>query len=271
MDEFKGDDKSTTWDRTLVLQMAVKAVNDTAGPDGITPTLLVFGAFPRMSALDPPAPSIDSIPSKDDINQLNKCLQWQLDNHSKGLKLVKLDINKLRIIVFTDSSFANNKDYSSQIGFIIVLADDDHCNLIHWSSVKCRRITRSVIASELYAMAHGFDSACVLKDTLDKLFDKDEKGIPLIICIDSFSLYECLVKLSTTREKRLMIDLMSIRQAYERREIAEVRWIQGNKNPADSMTKHKGNKALDKIIETNKVDIQASGWVERTSVNEAGK
>jgi len=58
MDEFKENNKNTIWDRTLVLQMAVKAVNDTAGPDGITPTLLVFGAYPRMSALDPPAPSI---------------------------------------------------------------------------------------------------------------------------------------------------------------------------------------------------------------------
>ena len=38
--------------------MAVKAVNDTAGPDGLVPTLLVYGAYPRMSKLDPPAPSI---------------------------------------------------------------------------------------------------------------------------------------------------------------------------------------------------------------------
>ena len=38
--------------------MAVKAVNDTAGPDGLVPTLLVFGAYPRMVATDPPAPSI---------------------------------------------------------------------------------------------------------------------------------------------------------------------------------------------------------------------
>ena len=38
--------------------MAVKAVNNTAGPDGLVPTLLVYGAYPRMSKLDPPAPSI---------------------------------------------------------------------------------------------------------------------------------------------------------------------------------------------------------------------
>ncbi|KAI1001498.1 hypothetical protein K3495_g6700 [Podosphaera aphanis] len=41
-----------------ILQMAVKAVNDTAGPNGIVPTLLVFGAYPRMTESDPPAPSI---------------------------------------------------------------------------------------------------------------------------------------------------------------------------------------------------------------------
>jgi hypothetical protein len=38
--------------------MAVKAVNDTAGPDGLVPTLLVYGAYLWMSNLDPPAPSI---------------------------------------------------------------------------------------------------------------------------------------------------------------------------------------------------------------------
>src|SRR6267378_3464656 len=39
-------------------QMAVKAVNDSAGPDGIVPTLLVFGAYPRMTKDSPPSPSI---------------------------------------------------------------------------------------------------------------------------------------------------------------------------------------------------------------------
>ncbi|KAF1350556.1 hypothetical protein EJ07DRAFT_169093 [Lizonia empirigonia] len=41
-----------------LLQMAVKAVNDTAGPDGLVPTLLVFGTYPRLSKTSPPSPSI---------------------------------------------------------------------------------------------------------------------------------------------------------------------------------------------------------------------
>jgi hypothetical protein len=38
--------------------MAVKAINDTAGPNGLVPTLLVYGAYLRISNLGPPALSI---------------------------------------------------------------------------------------------------------------------------------------------------------------------------------------------------------------------
>lgn len=50
--------KTEVEDDVLALQMAVKAVNDSAGPDGIVPTLLVFGAYPRMSIEDNPTPGI---------------------------------------------------------------------------------------------------------------------------------------------------------------------------------------------------------------------
>jgi hypothetical protein len=38
--------------------MAVKAINNTAGPNGLVPTLLVYRAYLRISNLGPPAPSI---------------------------------------------------------------------------------------------------------------------------------------------------------------------------------------------------------------------
>ena len=38
--------------------MAVKVVNNTAGLDRLVPTLLVYGAYLRMSKLDPPALSV---------------------------------------------------------------------------------------------------------------------------------------------------------------------------------------------------------------------
>jgi len=38
--------------------MAVKAINNTTSPNILVPTLLVYGAYLRISNLDPPAPSI---------------------------------------------------------------------------------------------------------------------------------------------------------------------------------------------------------------------
>ena len=35
--------------------MAVKAINNTAGLDGLVPTLLVYRAYLRINNLDPPA------------------------------------------------------------------------------------------------------------------------------------------------------------------------------------------------------------------------
>jgi len=38
--------------------MAFKALNDTAGPDGLVPTLLVFGAYPRIVESDALSPTV---------------------------------------------------------------------------------------------------------------------------------------------------------------------------------------------------------------------
>ena len=61
-----------------------------------------------------------------------------------------------------------------------------------------------------------------------------------------------------------MIDIMCLRQAYERRLITEVKWINGEANPADAMTKGKPCAALTNLIDTNRINLQAIGWVERT-------
>ena len=147
-----------------------------------------------------------------DVKTLNKRIQWQLENAVRGLRFVRLNKESLQLLVFTDASFINNKDLSSQIKYVLVMADvSGRANILHWSSVKCKRVTRSVLASELYAMAHGFDIGASIKSTVDKALGIN---LPLVLCTDSKSLYDCLVKLGTTQEKRLMIDIMCLRLAY---------------------------------------------------------
>ncbi|KAI0998670.1 hypothetical protein K3495_g9528 [Podosphaera aphanis] len=81
--------------------MAVEAINDAAGPDGLVPTLLVFGAYPRKTNLDPPAPSVLQRASaiKSAMKEVQKCHAWRQVNdalrisngphtsHLKGLPL----------------------------------------------------------------------------------------------------------------------------------------------------------------------------------------
>ena len=74
-------------------------------------------------------------------------------------------------MIFTNSSFVNNKDLSSQIEYVIVLTDaQDNANIIHWQSIKCRRVIRSVLVSELYVLFLKFDVAIIIKFTMIQIF-----------------------------------------------------------------------------------------------------
>ena len=59
----------------LALQMSFKAINDSAGSNRLVPTLLVFGAYPRMSELDTPSVSITqrAMAMKKAMNKVQKC------------------------------------------------------------------------------------------------------------------------------------------------------------------------------------------------------
>jgi hypothetical protein len=80
---------------------------------------------------------------------------------------VPLDISSLSLLVFTNASFANNKDLLLQIGFIITFTDrNQSVNVLHWSLIKCKRVTRSILASKLYTLAHGFNIEAIIKSTI---------------------------------------------------------------------------------------------------------
>ena len=98
-------------------------------------------------------------------------------------------------------------------------------------------MTRSVLASELYTMVAGFNNSLAIQ-TIVKAILLNNK-VPLVICTDLYSLYDYITKLGTTTEKRLMIDIIGLRQSYKRREIYKVRWIDRNCNLVDTITKEK--------------------------------
>jgi hypothetical protein len=186
------------------------------------------------------------------------------------LNFVPLNINSLKLMIFIDVFFAN-VNLHSQIDYVICLIDDlNKTNIIHWFFTKCKRMIRSVLAAKLYAMTNEFDADSVIKSIIQRILKI--LSLSMILLTDSRSLYDCLIKLDTTSEKRLMIDLMCLRQSYERREITKIRWIDEDTNSIDAMTKINSCQALTKLIDTNIIDLRTTAWVkrmnERTTKNE---
>ena len=84
-----------------------------------------------------------------------------------------INLSNATLFVFVDRSFANNKDQSSQIGYVIIQVNKHlHANTnkitiedntISWSSTKYQRMTQSVLASEIYGMINRFDLGLIMK------------------------------------------------------------------------------------------------------------
>jgi hypothetical protein len=176
---------------------------------------------------------------------------------------VKLDSTKFQLMIFTNSIFANTRDLFSQIDYVICLTNSKHVNIVHWSSINCKRVTRSVFAAELYALIHDFDLDAAFKTTLFAILDR---FVSLIFYIDSKSLYDCLIKFNTTQKKRFMINVMNFRQLYERRKITKIKWIHEINNSINSMIKNKAFSILKTLIDINTINMNINEWI-KWSIN----
>ena len=69
-------------------------------------------------------------------------------------------------------------------------------------------------------MAYSFDIRAIIKATVELQFNI---SLLLILYTNFKLIYKCLIKLGTIQEKRLIINIICLRQLYKRREIAKVK------------------------------------------------
>jgi hypothetical protein len=170
-----------------------------------------------------------------------------------------------KLFVFINGSLGNLKDFISQIRHIIILVKKFKeknkfivkGNLINTNSTKYKYITWSSLVSKIYKAVDSLDLAYIIAATLKIIIDqRNLPKIPIILYIDSKFLYEYIIKLGITKEKYLIIDIIAIRQAYEKKELFEIRYINRQDNPIDTITKLLFNKILEKFVDTNKLIIR---------------
>lgn len=95
------------------------------------------------------------------------------------------------------------------------------------------------------------------------------RSIPITILTDPKSLFDFILKVSTTTKKRLAIYLKAVTESYRTDQISEIGFISRHFNAAGALTKMKPNASLERYITGNELNHPIHRWVIRSSsINE---
>ena len=194
------------------------------------------------------------------IRRLNKAISYAVDNRTP-LKIPRLNVETLKIIGFSDASFANNADLTSQLGHICFLGDKTGAAApVHFKSYKSRRVTRSVMAGEVIAFSDLFDVAATLASEIGTVLGKK---IPVQLFTDSKSLFDVISKGSRTSEKRMMLDIAASREGFRDKVISDIGFVRSSRNLADGLTKPMNQAMLREVLANGHLNVEPEQWIVR--------
>ena len=172
-----------------------------------------------------------------DIVEANKLLK-RTKSEEVLIKFPKLkNLEQCKLVVYSDSSYANLKDCGSQGARVIFLVDEENkAALLNWNSKRLRRVVRSTLTSETLALSDAVDTAYMLNHMISQLIFNDERKLKIHCMVDSRSLVENVRTSHTLEEKRLLVDMAALRESKDNEEI-EIEWIETKENLANPLTK----------------------------------
>lgn len=171
------------------------------------------------------------------------------------------NVNNLRLIVYSDASYANLPDgVSSAEGYAIFLCGENgKCSPLYWCSRKIRRVVKSTIAAETLALVDAVDNAYYIGSIISELLFRKSSNVVSIECfIDNKSLHDNIQSTKSVCEKRLHVDIAIIKQMINRGEISRVKWVPNTSQLSDSLTKRGAStrKLLD-LFSTGQIDVDS--------------
>ena len=221
-------------------------------------------------------------PTVHHLGQLNKLLKEAKNSEDWALTFRPIDLATSKIVVFTDSSWANAEELKSQAGYMVFLAGaevetvkGDDVSLLDWRSHRIKRQCRSTLAAETMSMDAGVDAAIYTRELFAEILIKDyvpsqcgrlpADFMPVVAVTDCRSLYDLLVKdgpVSSTQEKRLAIDIGGLKEAAaefdeDQERLNEIfRWIATDAQWADHLTKLKPAFMLREILSKGRLALK---------------
>lgn len=147
-----------------------------------------------------PTKSKKDLFGSDDIKIINSLIK-NLNRHPKfGLKYHEVDYDSLELLVFSNSSVVVNNNRSSQVGFIILLENENRTvSLMYFSSDMSRRVIISVLGAETFGLEDAFDEAIVIRHKLNNNLGRTKKIKSLV---QSETLFNVIIGIFSATERR---------------------------------------------------------------------
>ena len=144
-------------------------------------------------------------------------------------------IQSWKLINYSDASFGNlSNGVSSARGSITFITGNGRSAPISWKSGKIKRVVKSTIAAEGLALCEGVADAVYLKSILSEIVSAE---LPVTAVTDHEGLYRNIHSTKLVDDKKLRIDLASLKEDLSRKVIDSVELCSTDKMLADSLTK----------------------------------
>jgi hypothetical protein len=143
-----------------------------------------------------------------------------------------------KIVVFTDAALANLEGSGSMGAHVIFMADSaGRACPLSWKANKIKRVVRSTLSAEMLSLQEGVEDAIYLRAIVTELLQKDPKSLPIVAYVDNQSVVQAIGSTKQVDDKRLRVDIASIKECLAKHDIDSVRWLDGSRQLADCMTK----------------------------------
>ena len=178
--------------------------------------------------------------TKRDLLQVIKIMK-RIKEESTVLTIPNIgDIKDWILLGVTDGSNKSVKQVFSVSGHVIMLVNRKTAKaaVLLWSSKKIDRICTSSLAAETLSFQKMSGNMFYIRQMLQQMFGEEADEIPGLALIDNQDLYSCVHNLKACEDKRLLADIISIKQSIAvDKTITEVRYIPKEQMIADCLTK----------------------------------
>ena len=161
----------------------------------------------------------------------------------KTTKITVPDMGEIKdcvIVAYSDAATKKIDNAFSVAGHVIFLVNKktNSATPITWSSKKIERVVNSSLAAETLAVVKIIGAIFFIKEILKQMYGKECGDIPCLTLTDSKDLYEAVHNVKNTNDKRLLGDILQIKQAMAVDGIIEeLRHVPSHEMLADSLTK----------------------------------